>query len=173
MSAPVEGFEVRALEGADVEAMAALREEMLRDAPFAFLRSAGDRDAVEPCVYAERVASPDNGLFGAFDAVGTLVAAAAVHRVPLDKIAHRATVTGVYTQPAHRRRGLSRALVLECVAWAERSPGVEQVQLAAHAGNVAALTLYEDLGFVRWGVEPRALKVEGEYADEVHLVRML
>ncbi|MEL6714605.1 MAG: GNAT family N-acetyltransferase [Planctomycetota bacterium] len=104
---------------------------------------------------------------------GALVAAAAVHRVPLDKIAHRATITGVYTQPAHRRRGLSRALVVECIAWAERSPGVEQVQLAAHAGNVAALALYEDLGFVRWGVEPRALKVEGEYADEVHLVRML
>ena len=46
---------------------------------------------------------------------------------------------------------------------------VEQVHLAVTANNAAAVALYEHLGFVRYGTEPRALRVNGRDLDE-HLM---
>ena len=46
---------------------------------------------------------------------------------------------------------------------------VLQVHLAVTASNGAAVALYEHLGFIRYGTEPRALKVNGRYLDE-HLM---
>jgi len=46
---------------------------------------------------------------------------------------------------------------------------VEQVLPAVTAGNAAAVALYEHLGFVRYGTEPHALRVNGRDFDE-HLM---
>lgn len=56
---------------------------------------------------------------------------------------------GVYTWPPFRRHGLARAGVSELCrrAFAEQA---EHVQLAVVDGNVAAIGLYEQLGFVRF-----------------------
>ena len=48
--------------------------------------------------------------------------------------------------PAHRRRGLGRALLSACVALA-RDEGCGKVTLEALAENAAANTLYDSLGF--------------------------
>jgi ribosomal protein S18 acetylase RimI-like enzyme len=48
---------------------------------------------------------------------------------------------------------------------------VEQVTLTVVADNASAIALYSAMGFERYGVEPRALKSERGYADEVLMVR--
>ena len=54
-----------------------------------------------------------------------------------------AYVLNVFTEPAHRRRGLSRRLMLELIAWC-RAHGITRITLhAAPAGR----PLYESLGF--------------------------
>jgi RimJ/RimL family protein N-acetyltransferase len=50
---------------------------------------------------------------------------------------------------------------------------VELVQLSVVAGNAPAQRLYASLGFAPYGLEERALKVDGKYFDEVHMVRPL
>ena len=54
-----------------------------------------------------------------------------------------AYVLNVYTEPAHRRRGLSRQLMKELIAWC-RAHAVTRITL--HASN-AGRPLYEGLGF--------------------------
>lgn len=44
---------------------------------------------------------------------------------------------------------------------------VEQLTLAVVRQNHAAIALYQQAGFVTYGIEPRALKTEAGYADEV------
>jgi RimJ/RimL family protein N-acetyltransferase len=56
---------------------------------------------------------------------------------------------GVYTWPSFRRRGLARAGVAELCRRA-LADAAEHVQLAVVDGNVAAIGLYEQLGFVRF-----------------------
>jgi RimJ/RimL family protein N-acetyltransferase len=48
-------------------------------------------------------------------------------------------------------------------------PVVEQLQLAAEAGNAAELRIYESRGLKVFGVEQHALFVNGRYYDEKHL----
>jgi len=55
-------------------------------------------------------------------------------------------VQGVYTWPAHRRRGYARIGMAGLLAEAFAA-GADHVQLAVVAGNVPALRLYEGLGF--------------------------
>ena len=50
---------------------------------------------------------------------------------------------------------------------------VEQLTLSVVRDNEAAAGLYRALGFEAYGVEPRALKGAGGYADEVLMVCFL
>jgi ribosomal protein S18 acetylase RimI-like enzyme len=95
-----------------------------------------------------------------------LVAIAGVRREPLAQVAHRAMLWGVYVHPAHRRGGLARRLLGAACAHA-RAQGVLQVHLAVNAGNPRALALYESLGFIAYGREPRTLCVDGVFYDEI------
>jgi ribosomal protein S18 acetylase RimI-like enzyme len=60
-----------------------------------------------------------------------------------DHDTRRATILNVYTEPAHRRRGLARALMAAMIAWC-RDQGLPAVTLDASADGRA---LYEEMGF--------------------------
>jgi RimJ/RimL family protein N-acetyltransferase len=50
---------------------------------------------------------------------------------------------------------------------AQARSAVEEVRLSVTTSNAAAVRLYARLGFRPYGVEPRALKIGGEYHDEL------
>lgn len=52
----------------------------------------------------------------------------------------------IATAPAHRRRGLAKALCQDLLAWGRRH-GAHTAYLQVTAGNVMAIRLYEALGF--------------------------
>ena len=79
----------------------------------------------------------------------------------------------MYVTPRARHHGLGRAL-LEAAAEHRRSwSGVTQVQLCVSAKVEAAKRLYERHGFKEWGREPKALLVEDELLDDIHMIRWL
>ena len=47
---------------------------------------------------------------------------------------------------------------------------VTQLQCSVTSENTVAANLYQRLGFVAYGVEPRALRVDGQYYDEDLLI---
>jgi ribosomal protein S18 acetylase RimI-like enzyme len=64
---------------------------------------------------------------------------------------HEGQWAGIFsmrTQPAFRRRGLARAVLLRLAAWA-RAAGAQRFYLQVEDDNAAALSLYRDVGFVR------------------------
>jgi GNAT superfamily N-acetyltransferase len=60
-----------------------------------------------------------------------------------DHETRRATILNVYTEPAHRRQGLARALMAAMIGWC-RQQGLPAVTLDASADGRA---LYEAMGF--------------------------
>ncbi|WP_423008712.1 GNAT family N-acetyltransferase [Undibacterium sp. JH2W] len=50
---------------------------------------------------------------------------------------------------------------------------VEQVTLSAVKANLAAVSLHQKLGFDIYRTEPRSLKSDGAYFDEVLMVKLL
>jgi len=109
-------------------------------------------------------------VFGAY-ADGGIVGMAGFKPCEGARHRHKAFVWGTYVRPEERRRGAARAL-MEAVIDAARG-AVEQLTLAVVSDNAAAVALYRELGFEVYGTEPRALKSDDGYADEILMVRFL
>lgn len=170
---------VRLLQPTEAEAYAALRREMLADAPWAFSSDPShDQKAQAQSVRAglELAAREPGGAGTHLHVVSEgdrLVAAAGLWRESTVKRRHVAGIWGVYVTPAARGRGLARRVVAAAIETARTWEGVRSVQLSVSANSPAARHVYESLGFVAWGREPGALLVDGVLYDEVHMARAL
>lgn len=67
-------------------------------------------------------------------------------------------ITNIAIDPAHRRKGLGRALVRALVAYGEMRH-YKHMTLEARVGNAAAVALYSEMGFEAVGIRP------GYYVD--------
>ncbi len=158
---------VRVLGPEDDQELWALRGRALVESPAAFAVHADEHPPLPAFRrrQAERRANPDSRTLGAFLS-GSLVGMAVVAREGLRKTRHRANLYGVYVAPEARRAGVGQAL-LEAAVAAAGDLGAELLDLGVNAANAPAIALYERAGFRRWGVQPRALRVEGRDHDEV------
>ena len=69
--------------------------------------------------------------------------------------------------------GIGRAM-METVLAVAKELGYEQAELEVVADNMAAVSLYEKLGFVKYGVFPDNMKYsDGTYADTVWMMKKL
>lgn len=170
------GVRVRSVVPDDVASYVALRREMLRAEPWAFAASEDADVGCDEAKMRERLAEPGQALIGAFEAQGAgeaLIGAAGVLRNRHAKMAHRATIWGVYVTPRARGLGVGAALIGAVLDVAKSWPGVDSVGLCVSARGQAAQRLYARMGFVAWGCEPGAMVVDGVAYDEVHMLRRL
>lgn len=164
---------VRVLGPEDDEALWRLRRRALLESPHAFTTHPDEHPslpAFRRLQAARRAGANQRGL-GAYRA-GVLVGMAVVVREERKKARHRAHLFSVYVAPEARRSGVGQALV-EAAIEAARELGAEQLELAVSAGNAPALGLYERLGFRRWGLQPRAIRVDGRDLDEIWMALAL
>jgi RimJ/RimL family protein N-acetyltransferase len=105
-----------------------------------------------------------NPSYGAFDG-DVLVGMARLFRYHGRKRQHRAMLTSMYVVPEARGQGHAGVLVRSVLDYARAEDGIEEVVLAVTVGNRAARDLYISFGFQPYAVEPRYLKIDGEYYD--------
>ncbi|WP_213545065.1 GNAT family N-acetyltransferase [Vannielia litorea] len=160
---------IRRLGPGDAEAFRALRLEALREAPEAFGEDHAEASAKTDLDFANRLEMGDN--FGAFSG-GELVGILLYMREVGVKIGHRAFLMSVYVQPAHRGTGLASDLLGAALGLARES-GVAQLELYVSSAAPRAQAFYARHGFVQVGVSPRALRVNGSYHDERHMMLRL
>lgn len=169
---------------ADAERYVRLRLRMLQDAPWAFAASPEDDVALDVAHVTEALAEDDNALL-AVEATDTtarsgtaltdasrppdLIAAAGVMREKRRKFAHRAKIWGVFVEPAHRGKGLGKAIMTAAINLARTWPGVDFIDLGVSEYSSEALRLYESLGFQQWGREPETTEYAGRRYDEIYL----
>jgi ribosomal protein S18 acetylase RimI-like enzyme len=94
-------------------------------------------------------------------------------RDPRAKRRHKGDIVAMYVAPELGRRGLARALLQAAIEYARSEAGLEQLVLTVTRTNQAAAKLYKSAGFVAFGLEPRAIKVDGAYFDKEHMILFL
>lgn len=91
---------------------------------------------------------------------------------PHIKYRHRA-VMGISVRKEYWGCGLGSYL-MQLAIDQTRTNGFEQLELGVYSDNTRAIHLYEKVGFVRCGIQPRAFKLkDGTYRDEIMMVKML
>jgi len=146
----------------DAAAYRALRLEGLRRHPEAFGASWEDEAGRPLDWFSDRLAQ--NATFGGF-ADATLLGAAGLRVPEAAKARHKGVLWGMYVRPEARGTGLAASLVAAVIGHARGV--VEEVRLSVTATNLTAVGLYARAGFVEYGLERRALKVDSRYHDEL------
>ncbi len=160
---------IRRLSTSDAPAFRALRLAALLDTPEAFATShVEERDLPLAAFEARLVEAPGQAVFGAFDG-DTLAGITGLAREVLLQAAHKAQVWGMYVAAGARGHGVARELMQAAVAHARATPGIAKVTLSVDAANVAAIALYESLGFVVFAREADATRLHGESRDELQM----
>ena len=73
-------------------------------------------------------------------------------------------VLGLAVLAEYRGRGIGTALLREALQGA-RAFGLTRVELSYREGNARVAALYEKFGFVREGVQRKAIRLDGAYED--------
>jgi len=158
---------IKPLNATHAEAYRNLRLQALATAPEAFGASHAEEAARPLSAFAERINPPEpSRVFGAF-AGNQLVGIAGFMVATSPKSRHKGTLWGVYVAPEQRGRGIARGLVEAVIAHATRH--VVMLQANVVMTNQHARTLYEGLGFQTYGIETKALCVDGVFHDEALL----
>ncbi len=163
---------IRQLTESDVEIYRALRLKSLRESPHAFTNSAEEFSQRTIDSIAHQFRAGENFTLGAFEDK-QLVGMVGFYREIALKLRHKGYIVSMYVLPEYRSQGIARALLTEAIERARRLPGLTQILLGVMETQTTAKRLYESLGFVVYGHEPRAIKISDEYFDEEFMVLKL
>ena len=161
-------MEVRRLAVKDAPEYRAQRLRAFRDHPEAFTTSYEEFEAQPLADTQKRLSAADAAFWGAFDGNGVLCGYVGLDRDARLKCRHKATLIGMYVAPEQAGRGIGQALVEALLAHA-REIGLELIVLTVTEGNSRAAKLYERCGFRSFGIEPRAIKVDGKAYAKNHM----
>jgi ribosomal protein S18 acetylase RimI-like enzyme len=161
---------VRILTPADAEAYRMVRVAALHEHPPAF--SSLPEDEPNLIETARRlVESDDRIFFGAVQDERQLIGIIRLsrHEAPNEK--HRAYLAGLYVLPAFRGIGCGRMLVEQALNRAAKLPGIRRINLTVVTQQIAAIHLYESIGFRIYGTEQETFSRTGRFYDE-HLMTL-
>jgi ribosomal protein S18 acetylase RimI-like enzyme len=164
---------IRRLESADLGAFKQLRDDMLAEHPQAFTSDAAAERLRPPESYGSRLGfdRPEGGEFTLSAWQGSsLVGSIGCQREDRVKVRHIGHIVGMMVRSDLHGRGVGRALLVECIAEARRAEGLEILTLSVTAGNLSAIRLYEQAGFVRYGSLANAIFVDGHYYAKDQMV---
>lgn len=145
--------------------------EAYANEPEAFTATVSEREALPLEWWASRLSDSADAaelVFGGL--VGArLVGAAGLRFERRERTRHKAKLFGLCVLPRFRRQGIAHALVEAVLEHARATPGTRVVQLTVSESNDAAIRLYESFGFLRFGTEPLAIEVGGQFVSKVHM----
>jgi RimJ/RimL family protein N-acetyltransferase len=158
----------RRLMPADAEAYKAIRMEGLVNEPAAFGSSLAEEAEQPDGYWTDRLGK--NFMFGLFEDEA-LLGVAGFYLEGMEKVRHRAHLIGVYLRPAARGKGAGQLLLQAVIEKARQK--ANQLHLAVTTDNKPARRLYERMGFVVYGTDPRGLRVGDRFYDDYLMVLRL
>ncbi|ASK60997.1 GNAT family N-acetyltransferase [Virgibacillus phasianinus] len=167
-------MEIKLLTATDAENYWNLRLEALKQCPEAFATSY--EEAISRKNPIEQVAQnldvKGNYTFGAFEN-NTLMGMVTLMKERHQKLQHRANIFAMYVTPKKQGKGIGKSLLQEVIETAKLTDEIEKLNLTVVKTNKKAKQLYSTLGFQTFGLEEKALKINGSYYDEEYMALVI
>jgi len=145
----------------------------LREYPTAFASSFEEESNRTLEEFAERLnPNAENCVYAATEVIGgveTVVCTVGVIRSERIKLRHTVDIVGVWTAPSHQGKGLARQVLAQALVYARTLPQARRAVLGVNTKNVAAIKVYESVGFKTFATDPCFLVVNGEDQAEYQM----
>jgi ribosomal-protein-alanine N-acetyltransferase len=165
------GLRTRRAEASDAAALVALARAVSAE-PGRWLVTAGDwRSVGDERRHLRSARRSSDVLVLVAQAEAGIVGRLTIVRDPNPACGHVADI-GLMVAREHRRRGVGRALLHAAERWA-RQVGIRKIELHVFPHNVAALALYESVGYQREGYRARHFRRAGELVDAILMAKQL
>lgn len=170
---------IRPFEEEDFQTFDRLRKEALLNTPESHGSDYESYDALsyldKEHLFEKLLNYPFNYALGAFvdntKAVG-MTGFSCRHQNPM--LRHKGYIWGMYVSPDARGKGIASQMLDSIVTSASEDISCEQLLLTVSSDNTDALKLYRTSGFIPYGTEFRALKIDpNSYIDEILMIRLL
>jgi ribosomal protein S18 acetylase RimI-like enzyme len=165
-------MQIRQLEVADAAVYREFRLRGLREHADAFTSSYEEESQRSLAETEKRLSrTGDTTMWSAFVG-GAMAGVVGLTRETRLKNRHKATLVAMYVAPEFNGRGIGKALVRTVLDEARQS-GLALIVLTVTAGNEQATALYERSGFLSFGTEPDAIRVNGASFGKTHMYLQL
>jgi len=169
-------IEIRILTKSDAPKYQQLRLLSLQTDAAAFLSTHDMESKLPDTSFADHLDwafhPPSFGYFGLF-VDGELAGYIQTGKNYLEKQSHVASLYNLYVNPKYRQQGYARKLIDFVTNLLRDEDHIERVFLSCTAQNPMAYNMYKRLGFHRIGVKVKAIKWNGQYDDEIEMVKLL
>ncbi|MGF1845389.1 GNAT family N-acetyltransferase [Vibrio clamense] len=160
-------MEYRKLDASDWEQYKELRLLSLVQSAEAFENSFEDESTLRDEQWISRVTATQSAfIIGAFDG-DVLIGVAGFSQALKEKIKHKSYLWGIFVKQEHRGKYIANDLLSKLVQIAFQNTEISQIQLTVASENEVAISLYEKLGFRKYGTEVDALRINGKSYDEI------
>ena len=156
----------------DLQQYRKLRLESLKLHPEAFGRDYETEKEVPLAEWKNKFIIDSNDTIFVAQAGENLIGIAGIKRSPSIKTAHNAGIWGVYVAANCRGKKVGENLIKDCVQWAKQKE-LFSVKLSVVATNASAIHLYLKCGFQVYGVEPRVIRLNQNFYDELLMIKIL
>ena len=138
-----------------------IRLELLKENPTNFGSSFEEESHFDESMWQRRLNNINATSIGAYHE-NQILGICVVVKNPRLKMKHIAYLNSMYVKQEYRRIGISKGL-LDYVFNFLKGSEVEILHLSVVEQNLNAISLYRKVGFENVGIEPGAIKYQGEY----------
>lgn len=149
----------------------AIRLECLKNFPQYFGSTYEEQVLLAKLAWETFIETQDPHRFtvGAFDDEA-LIGICGVNLETRAKTQHIGEIIQMYVKPEYSGKKLGLKLIQAAIAEAFKNPLVEQLLLNVVTTNISANRVYEEAGFVEYGILKNNFKYDGEYSDQRMMV---
>ncbi len=156
-------METRLLDINDKNNFKKIRLELLKNEPKSFGSSFDEESRFEDIMWDNRLNKKHVFNVGTFSN-NEIIGLAVFVMSPRKKMKHHATLNSMYIKKEYRNKGIAINMINFGIELLKKN-NVEILDLSVSKGNDKAIKLYEKLGFIKYGDQPKVIKIDKEYIN--------
>ena len=160
---------IRPLGPEDVDAFIQIRGDSLELFPYAFGSAPGIEISRNNTLVDLKQKNDENFILGYFDQHEELIGIVGCFREKGIKYRHKANIWGMFVYPDYQGKKIGEQLIKECIRRISLIDDIHKIRVCATHLSIAAIKLYQKLGFTTYGKEQNAMRWNDQALEMVYM----